>query len=110
MAFIDIITNNQSRQNRNTVTYEDNWVYVPGNTITGDDSKPYLITNLEDFKSQFGSYSPDNSITYEYVSGILNAGLPILFRRISKLSIGTSFTFDACLSIIPITFLSFSLV
>lgn len=82
MAFIDIITNNQSRQNRNTVTYEDNWVYVPGNTITGDDSKPYLITSLDDFKSQFGSYSPDNSITFEYVSGILNAGLPVLFRRI----------------------------
>ena len=82
MAFIDIITNNQSRQTRNTVTYEDNWVYVPGNTITGDASKPYLVTSLEAFKSQFGSYSPDNSITFEYVSGILNAGLPVLFRRI----------------------------
>lgn len=82
MAFIDIITNNQTRQNRNTVTYEDNWVYVPGNTITGDGSKPYLITSLSDFKKLFGSYSPDGSMTYEYVSGLLNAGLPVIFRRI----------------------------
>ena len=82
MAFIDIITNNQTRQNRNTVTYEDNWVYVPGNTITGDGSKPYLITTLSDFKKLFGNYSPNGSMTFEYVSGILNAGLPIIFRRI----------------------------
>ena len=82
MAFIDIITNNQSRDLRNATTIADNWVYVPGNTITGDYTKPYAITSLEDFKELFGTYSPEGSITYEYVSGILAAGLPVLFRRI----------------------------
>lgn len=83
MPFIDIQTNNLSRQLRNSTTYIDNWVYVPGTAITGDYSRPIPVTSLNDFKNQFGTYGPEGSLTFEYVSGLLNAGLPVLFRRIA---------------------------
>ena len=84
MAFININTNNLSRQLRNATTFADNWVYVPGTAITGDYSKPYAITSLDEFKRLFGTRSPEGSITYEYVAGLLSAGLPVLFRRIAR--------------------------
>lgn len=36
MAFIDITTNNLSRTLDNSLTFADNYVYVPGTTKTGD--------------------------------------------------------------------------
>ena len=83
MSFIDIHTNNMSRQLRNASTYLDNWVYVPGNTITGDWKKPMAFRSLEEFQKTCGTESPVNSLTYEYVAGLLSAGLPVLFRRIA---------------------------
>lgn len=83
MSFINITTNNLSRQLRNASTYADNWVYVPGNTITGDYKKPYAFTSLQEFQDACGTRSPEGSKTYEYVAGLLNAGLPVLFRRIA---------------------------
>lgn len=83
MAFIDIHTNNLSRQLRNATTYLDNWVYVPGTAITGDWKKPYAFRSLDEFQKTCGTYSPDSSLTYEYVAGLLSAGLPVLFRRIA---------------------------
>ena len=83
MAFIDIHTNNLSRQLRNAGTVLDNWVYVPGTAITGDWKKPYAFQTLEDFQKVCGTRSPEGSITYEYVAGLLAAGLPVLFRRIA---------------------------
>lgn len=83
MSFINITTNNLSRQLRNANTYLDNWVYVPGNTITGDWKKPMAFRSLEDFQKTCGTESPVNSFTYEYIAGLLSAGLPILFRRIA---------------------------
>lgn len=83
MPFIDIQTNNLSRQLRNSTTYIDNWVYVPGTAITGDYSRPVPITSLNDFKNLYGTYGPEGSLTFEYVAGLLNAGLPVLFRRIA---------------------------
>lgn len=83
MAFIDIHTNNLSRQLRNASTYLDNWVYVPGTAITGDWKKPYAFRSLDEFQKTCGTSSPDGSITYEYVAGLLSAGLPVLFRRIA---------------------------
>ena len=83
MAFINIQTNNLTRELRNSTTFIDNWAYVPGTAITGDWKQPYAFTSLEDFKSQFGTKSPENSITFEYVSGLLNSGIPVLFRRIA---------------------------
>ena len=83
MAFIDIHTNNLSRQLRNASTYLDNWVYVPGTAITGDWKKPYAFRSLDEFQKTCGTSSPDGSITYQYVAGLLSAGLPVLFRRIA---------------------------
>lgn len=83
MAFIDIVTNNLSRDLTNSVTASDNWVYVPGTAITGDYSKPLLFTSLSDFQDTCGTRSPEGSNTYEYVAGLLNAGLPVIFRRIA---------------------------
>ena len=83
MSFINIQTDNMSRQFRNASTYLDNWVYVPGNTITGDWKKPMAFRSVEDFQKTCGTVSPANSITYEYVAGLLSAGLPVLFRRIA---------------------------
>lgn len=83
MAFINITTNNLSRDLVSSPTFLDNWVYIPGAAITGDWSKPVAIRSLDEFRKQFGTYSPDGSITYEYVSGILSAGLPVLFQRIA---------------------------
>ena len=83
MAFIDIHTNNLSRQLRNASTYLDNWVYVPGTAITGDWKKPYAFRSLDEFQKTCGTTSPDGSITYQYVAGLLSAGLPVLFRRIA---------------------------
>lgn len=83
MSFINIYTNNLSRELSNSITYVDNWVYVPGTAITGDYTKVYPITSLQDFKDTFGTRSPEGSLTYEYVAGLLSAGLPVLFRRIA---------------------------
>lgn len=83
MAFIDIYTNNLSRELKNATTYVDNWAYVPGTAITGDYKKVQPITSLEQFKSLYGSKGPEGSITFEYVTGLLSAGIPVLFRRIA---------------------------
>lgn len=84
MSFINIHTNNLSRQLNNSTTFADNWVYVPGTSITGDYSKPYAFKSLEEFRNTCGAYGPEGSITYEYVAGLLSAGLPVLFRRIAR--------------------------
>lgn len=84
MSFINIHTNNLSRQLNNSTTFADNWVYVPGTSITGDYSKPYAFKTLEEFRRTCGAYGPEGSITYEYVAGLLSAGLPVLFRRIAR--------------------------
>lgn len=60
----------------------DNIVYVPGNTITGEYERPVLLTTVDDFESKFGAYGVPGSPTYNYVRGLLIAGLPVLFRRI----------------------------
>lgn len=83
MAFIDIYTNNLSRELRNSTTFIDNWAYVPGNTITGDYKKIHFFTSLDDFKNTCGSRAVEGSKTFAYVSGLLNAGIPVLFRRIA---------------------------
>lgn len=84
MAFINIHTNNLSRELRNNITFGDNWVYVPGTTITGDPDQIYMFTSLDDFRDTCGTYSPEGSITYEYVAGLLSAGLPVLFKRVAS--------------------------
>lgn len=83
MAFINIKTNNLSRELTNATTFIDNWAYVPGTSITGDYKQVYAFENLQDFKDTCGSQSPEGSITFEYVAGLLNAGIPVLFRRIA---------------------------
>ena len=83
MSFVEITTNNMSRQLRNSATYIDNWVYVPGTAITGDWKQPYAFRSLDEFQKACGTRSPEGSITYEYVAGLLSAGLPVLFRRIA---------------------------
>lgn len=83
MAFIDITTNNLSRELANSMTAIDNWVYVPGTAITGDYTRPMLFTTLDDFKNTCGSRGPEGSYTYEYVTGLLSAGMPVMFRRIA---------------------------
>ena len=83
MSFVEITTNNMSRQLRNSATYVDNWVYVPGTAITGDWKQPYAFRSLDEFQKTCGTRSPEGSITYEYVAGLLSAGLPVLFRRIA---------------------------
>lgn len=54
-----------------------------GTAIKGDWSRPVPLRSLEEFRNQFGTYSPEGSMTYEYVGGILSAGLPVLFQRIA---------------------------
>ena len=83
MAFIDITTNNLSRELVNATTYIDNWAYVPGTAITGDYSKIIPFTSLEDFKNTCGTRGPEDSPTYNYVAGLLSSGIPVLFRRIA---------------------------
>ena len=60
----------------------DNIVYVPGNTITGEYENPVLLTTTDDFEAKFGGYGVEGSPTFDYVRGLLIAGLPVLFRRI----------------------------
>ena len=62
----------------------DNIVYVPGNMPKGEWRNPVLVTSIDQFESEFGNYSPNGKYgkTYEYVRGLLLAGLPVLFRRI----------------------------
>ncbi len=83
MAFINIYTNNLSRELRNTTTFVDNWAYVPGTAITGDWKKPYAFTSLNDFNDTCGTRSPEGSKTHEIVAGLLSSGIPVLFRRIA---------------------------
>lgn len=84
MALIDIHTNNLSRELRNNATYGDNWVFVPGTAINGDPDRIYEFSSLSEFQNECGTSSPEGSITYEYVAGLLSAGLPVLFKRITK--------------------------
>lgn len=90
MPFININTNNLSRQLRNTATFVDNYAYVPGTAITGDWSQPLTFTSLDDFKNTCGTRGPEGSITFQYVSGLLNAGIPVIFRRIACVGQDTS--------------------
>lgn len=60
----------------------DNIVYVPGNMPKGEYRHPVLLTSVEQFENEFGNYSPFGGHTYDYVKGLLLAGLPVLFRRI----------------------------
>lgn len=90
MSFIEISTNNMSRELRNATTFIDNWAYVPGNTRTGDWKVVYPFTSLQDFQDTCGIGSPEGSSTYEYVAGLLNAGIPVLFRRIACTNQDTS--------------------
>ena len=83
MAFIEITTNNLSRELRNAQTFIDNWAYVPGTSITGDYTKVYAFTSLDEFKNACGAKGPEGSPTFNYVSGLLNSGIPVLFRRIA---------------------------
>lgn len=83
MAFIEITTNNLSRELRNAATFIDNWAYVPGTTITGDYTKVYAFTSLDEFKNVCGAKGPEGSPTFNYVAGLLNSGIPVLFRRIA---------------------------
>jgi len=54
-----------------------------GTAIKGDWSRPVPIRSLQEFKDKFGPYGPEGSITYDYVGGLLSAGLPVLFQRIA---------------------------
>lgn len=83
MSFINITTNNLSKELKNSATFIDNWAYVPGTSITGDWKTLYAFTSLQDFKDTCGTQSPEGSITYEYVAGLLSSGIPVLFRRIA---------------------------
>ena len=83
MAFIEINTNNLSRELRNAQTFIDNWAYVPGTSITGDYTKVYAFTSLDEFKNACGTKGPEGSPTFNYISGLLNSGIPVLFRRIA---------------------------
>lgn len=84
MSNINIYTNNLSRSLRDGQTYIDNYVYVPGTSITGNYATPMVFTSLDDFINTCGDHSPEGSITFEYVSGLLSAGMPVIFRRIAK--------------------------
>lgn len=83
MAFIEITTNNLSRELGNSKAAIDNWVYVPGTAITGDYTKPLLFTTVSEFKNVCGPRGPEGSYTFEYVTGLLNSGMPVMFRRIA---------------------------
>ena len=89
MPRINITTNDVSLRSTR-ITVPDNYVYVPGSTITGDASKPVTILSEEEFISQFGDHSPEGSRTWEYVVGLLRSGLPVLFRRIAYIGQDTS--------------------
>lgn len=67
-------------------TNSDNIVYVPGSAITGPYDAPVLLSSLDEFKNTFGSIGVEGSPTWDYVSGLLIAGLPVLFRRIAGLN------------------------
>lgn len=90
MSFINIYTNNLSRELRNSTTFVDNWAYVPGTAITGDWKTVYPFTSLDDFNDTCGDRSPEGSITHEIVAGLLNSGIPVLFRRIACVNQDTS--------------------
>ena len=83
MAFVNIHTNNLSRELNNSITYPDNYVFVPGTAITGDPDVFYTFDSLSDFQAACGTHGPEGSLSYEYVAGILSAGLPVIFKRIA---------------------------
>lgn len=89
MPRINITTNDASLRSTR-ITVPDNYVYVPGSTITGDSSKPVIVLTEEEFTSQFGDHSPEGSKTWEYTVGLLRAGLPVLFRRIAHIGQDTA--------------------
>lgn len=89
MAFVDIHTNNLSRELNNSITYPDNYVFIPGTAITGDPDIFYVFNSLSEFQTACGTHGPDGSLSYEYVAGVLSAGLPVIFKRIAYNNINT---------------------
>lgn len=89
MSFINVITNNQTSNLNNAMTYADNWVFVPGVSKTGNYDIIHAFKSVSEFEKTCGIGSPDSLLTYEYVCGLLNAGLPVLFKRIAHRDDGT---------------------
>lgn len=88
MPKINITETDNTIFNLATAT-NDNIVYVPGSAITGPYDAPVLLSSLDEFKNTFGNVGVEGSPTWDYVSGLLIAGLPILFRRIAGLNMDT---------------------
>lgn len=88
MPNINITETDKTIFNLATAT-SDNVVYVPGSAITGPYDAPVLLSSLDSFKSTFGDIGVEGSPTWDYVSGLLIAGLPVLFRRIAGTDMDT---------------------
>lgn len=60
----------------------DNIVFIPGSAITGT-SEPTIYTSYNDFVNSHGDHGVEGSLTWDYVTNILLAGFPVLFKRIT---------------------------
>lgn len=79
-----------------TVT-SDNIVFIPGSATTGPSDNPVLLGSVEEFISTFGPSAPEASnrivgSSWDYAYGILYAGMPVLYKRITEKTEGTQIT------------------
>lgn len=79
-----------------TVT-TDNIVYVPGSATTGPSDNPVLLGSVEEFINTFGPSAPESSdrtvgSSWDYAYGLLYAGMPVLYKRITQEVDGTQVT------------------
>lgn len=67
----------------------DNIVFVPGSATTGPSDNPILIGSVEEFVNTFGPSAPESSdrtvgSSWDYAYGLLYAGMPVLYKRITQ--------------------------
>lgn len=75
----------------------DNIVFIPGSATTGPSDRAILLGSVNELINVFGPSSPEGSDSvvgsaWDYAYGILYSGLPVLFKRITDLTSGTSKT------------------
>lgn len=83
MPAININENDNSSFGLTTAT-SDNVVYIPGSAITGRFDEPVLCSSRKEFIDNFGASGCEGSSTFEYVTNLISAGFPVLFKRIGQ--------------------------
>lgn len=85
MPNINIYETDNTTYGYNTVN-NNNIVFIPGLAVTGPYDAPVLCTSYKQFVNTFGSYGVEQDLqegsSWDYATEMIEAGFPVLFKRI----------------------------